>query len=125
MTTTQSIINKGKKQIEKQESIVKLDNDTFRESLNVVAGTQEGRYVLNRLMDNCGLLRSSVVPNADGLKEEVVHYKEGRRSVWLFELHKYLSVKNLKNILFLDRRKLCQSKKPIKVVKVQNKTTSK
>ena len=115
MTTAQNILNKGKKQVEKQESIVKLDNDTFRESLNIVAGTQEGQYVLNRLMDNCGLLRSSVVPNVDGIKEEVVHYKEGRRSVWLFELHNYLSVKNLKNILFLDRRKICQSKKPIKV----------
>ena len=116
-TTAQNIINKGKKQVEKQESISKLDNDTFRESLNIVAGTQEGQYVLNRLMDNCGLLRSSVIPNVDGVKEEVVHYKEGRRSVWLFELHKYLSVKNLKNILFLDRRKICQSKKPIKVKK--------
>ena len=115
MSTTQRIIGKGKKQIEKQESTVKLDNDTFRESLNVVAGTPEGQYVLNRLLDNCGVFRSSVVPNVEGIKEEVVHYKEGRRSVWLFELHNYLSVKNLKNILFLDRRKICQSKKPIKV----------
>ncbi len=123
MSTTQVIIGRGKKQIEKQESIVKLDNDTFRESLNIVAGTQEGQYVLNRLMDNCGLLRSSVIPNVEGIKEEVVHYKEGRRSVWLFELHNYLSVKNLKNILFLDRRKLCQNKKPIKVMKIQSKTT--
>jgi len=119
MTTAQNIINKGKKQVEKQESVVKLDNDTFRESLNVVAGTQEGQYVLNRLMDNCGLLRSSVIPNVEGIKEEVVHYKEGRRSVWLFELHNYLSVKNLKNILFLDRRKICQNKKLIRVVKKQ------
>ena len=116
-TTAENIINRGKKQIEKQDSIVKLDNDTFRESLNIVAGTQEGQYILNRLMDNCGLLRSSVVPNADGLKEEVVHYKEGRRSVWLYELHNYLSVKNLKNILFLDRRKLCESKQTVKVKK--------
>ena len=117
MTTAQSILDRGKKQIEKQESIVKLDNDTFRESLNIVAGTQEGQYVLNRLMDNCGLLRSSVVPNTDGIKEEIVHYKEGRRSVWLFELHNYLSVKNLKNILFLDRRKICQNKRSVKVKK--------
>ena len=117
MTTAQKIINRGKKQVEKQESIVKLDNDTFRESLNIVAGTQEGQYVLNRLMDNCGLLRSSVIPNTEGVKEEVVHYKEGRRSVWLFELHNYLSVKNLKNILFLDRRKLCQSKSKVEVKK--------
>ena len=65
------------------------------------------------------MLRSSVVPNADGIKEEVVHYKEGRRSIWLFELHKYLSVKNLKTILFLNRRKICQNKKPIKAVKKQ------
>ena len=120
-STAKSIIDKGKRKIEKQESITKLDNEIFNECLNIVAGTQEGQYVLNRLMDNCGMLRSSVVPNADGIKEEVVHYKEGRRSVWLFELYKYLSVKNLKNILFLDRRKLCQNKKQIKVVKVQSK----
>ena len=114
-TTAKRIVDRGINKIEKQESIVKLDNDTFRESLNIVAGTQEGQYVLNRLMDNCGLLRSSVIPNTEGIREEVVHYKEGRRSVWLFELHNYLSVKNLKNILFLDRRKICQSKMEVKV----------
>lgn len=118
-TTAKKIIDRGMKQIEKQESIAKLDNEVFKECLNIVAGTQEGQYVLNRLMDNCGMLRSSVVPNADGIKEEVVHYKEGRRSIWLFELHKYLSVKNLKTILFLNRRKICQNKKPIKAVKKQ------
>ena len=119
-TTTERIINKGKKQIEKQESISQLDNETFKECLNIIAGTEEGRYVLNRLMDNCGMLRSSVIPNVDGIKEEVVHYKEGRRSIWLFELHKYLSVKNLKIILFLDRRKICQNKKTVQM-KIQKK----
>ena len=118
MTTTQRIIDRGKKQVEKQESISKLDNDTFRESLNIVAGTQEGRYVLNRLMDVCGGIRSPFVQTQDGkLDTGTSEYRGGKQAVWLYDLRKYLSVKNLKNILFLDRRKICQSKKPIKVKK--------
>ena len=123
MTTAERIINKGKKQIEKQESVAKLDNDTFMESLNIVAGTKEGQYVLNRLMDNCGGLRSPFVQAQDGkLDIGTSEYRGGKQAVWLYELRKYLSVKNLKIILFLDRRKLCQNKKAIKVVKAQSKT---
>ena len=118
MNTTQRIISKGKKQVEKQESVVKLDNDTFRESLNIVAGTPEGQYVLNRLMDNCGGIRSPFVQTQDGkLDTGTSEYRGGKQAVWLYELRKYLSVKNLKIILFLDRRKLCQSKKEVKVKK--------
>ncbi len=118
MTTTgQKMMEKKlQKEAEKKQSVVLLDNAVFEECLNVVANTKEGQYVLNRLMDNCGLLRSSVTPSTDGVKEEVVNYKEGRRSIWLYELHRYLSVKNLKIILFLDRSKLCSAKKTIKVV---------
>ena len=116
-TTAKRIVDKGIKKIEKQESIVKLDNDTFKESLNIVAGTPEGQYVLNRLMDSCGGLRSPFVQTQDGkLDKGTSEYKGGKQAVWLYELRKYLSVKNLKIILFLDRRKLCQSKKPIKAV---------
>ena len=121
MTTTQRIIDRGKKQVEKQESIVKLDNDIFRESLNIVAGTQEGQYVLNKLMDVCGGVRSPFVQTQDGkLDTGTSEYRGGKQAVWLYELRKHLSVKNLKNILFLDRRKICQNKKPIKVVKKQS-----
>lgn len=118
-TTTQRIIDRGKKQVEKQESIIKLDNDTFKESLNIVAGTQEGQYVLNRLMDVCGGIKSPFVQAQDGkLDSGTSEYRGGKQAIWLYELRKYLLVKNLKIILFLDRRKLCQDKKPIKVKKV-------
>jgi len=120
MTTTEKIINKGKKQIEKRESIAKLDTDTFIECLNIVAGTQEGQYVLNRLMENCGGLRSPFVQAQDGkLDKGTSEYRGGKQAIWLYELRKHLSVKNLKIILFLDRSKLCQNKKPIKVVEKQ------
>ena len=116
MTTTQKIIDRGKKQVEKKESTVKLDNDTFREILNVVAGTHEGQYVLNRLMDNCGGLRSPFVQTQDGkLDHGTSEYKGGKQAVWLYELRRHLSVKNLKIILFLDRSKICQSKRKVKV----------
>ncbi len=119
MTTTQRIIDRGKKQVEKQESIVKMDNDTFRESLNIVAGTQEGQYVLNRLMDVCSGIRSPFVQTQDGkLDQGTSEYRGGKQAVWLYELRKHLSVKNLKNILFLDRRKICQAKREVKVKKV-------
>ena len=118
MSTTQKIIDRGKKQVEKQDSIVKLDNDVFRESLNIVAGTQEGQYVLNRLMDVCGGVRSPFVQTQDGkLDTGTSEYRGGKQAIWLYELRKHLSVKNLKIILFLDRRKLCQSKKEVKVKK--------
>ncbi len=119
-TTAERIIAKGKKQLEKQETIVKLDNDVFKECLNIVAGTQEGQYILNRLMDNCGGLRSPFVQTQDGkLDQGTSEYRGGKQAVWLYELRKYLSVKNLKIILFLDRRKICQNKKSIKAVKKQ------
>ena len=118
-TTTERIINRGKKQLEKQESIVKLDNDVFKECLNIVAGTQEGQYVLHRLMDNCGGLRSPFVQTQDGkLDHGTSEYRGGKQAIWLYELRKYLSVKNLKIILFLDRRKICQNKKTVKAKKV-------
>ena len=121
MSTTQRIIDRGKKQIEKKKSITELDNETFKDCLNIVAHTQEGQYVLNRLMDNCGGLRSPFVQTKDGkLDTGTSEYRGGKQAVWLYELRKHLSVKNLKIILFLDRSKLCQNRKPIKAVKVKS-----
>ena len=108
-STAAKIVDKGKKQI---VSMVEIDNDNFKHSLNVVAGTKEGQYVLNRLMDNCGFLRSSVILCQDGtIDEGTVEYREGRRSVWVREICKYLSEVNMKKVLFLKRKKLCQTKK--------------
>ncbi len=121
MSTTQDMIDRRLQKIEKQnlkkQQQIALDNATFQECLNIVASTKEGQYVLNRLMDRCGQNRSSFEQLNDGTFDKIItEYNEGRRSVWLF-MHKYLSIKNLKIILFLDRSKLCQQKKTIKVVK--------
>ena len=108
-STAEKIVEKGKKKV---ESIVRIDDENFKHSLNIVAGTTEGQYVLNRLMDNCGFLRSSVVLSQDGtIDGGTVEYREGRRSIWVREICKYLSDVNIKKVLFLKRKKLCQQKK--------------
>ena len=104
-STTKAIIDIGNEEI---KNATDADNIIFKECLNIVAGTKEGQFVLNRLMDKCGFLRLSVnPPNKDGADDTVIQYNEGRRSIWLYDLYKYLNVKNLKTILFLNRRLLC------------------
>lgn len=110
-STTDKIIKKGTDEV---KSIVVADNNNFKECLNIVANTKEGKYVLNRLMENCGFLKSSVVQIQDGtVDENTVQYREGRRSIWIYELYRFLNKTNLKEILFFDRRKLCKIKKKI------------
>lgn len=110
-STTKQIEKKG---IEKIEAIVHTDNENFKQCLNQIAGTKEGQYVLNRLLTNCGQNRSSVIQNEDGSTDKgSIEYREGRRSIWIYELCKYLSDSNLKKILFINRRRICQAKKKI------------
>ncbi len=104
-STTKAIIDIGEKKVSK---VVNADNEIFKECLNIVAGTKEGQYVLNRLMEKCGHLKSSVIQNPDGSTDEgTIEYREGRRSIWIYDLYKYLNIKSLKTILFLNRRLIC------------------
>ena len=111
MSTAEKLVEAGNK---KAAAAVNQDNKLFSECLNVVANTKEGQYVLNRLLETCGQFRSSVVSNTDGVTDEgSVQYREGRRSVWIYDIYKYVSVANLKKIMFFNRRKLCLQKKKI------------
>jgi len=66
----------------------------FREHLNKVAGTEEGQYVLTRLMGMCGFLQSSILMGKDGkIDHNAVQYNEGRRSVYL-DIRRRLNVKS-------------------------------
>ena len=110
-STAKSIVKKSK---EKVKAMIHVDNENFRECLNEVATTKAGQYVFNRLIENCGQYRSSLVQNQEGITDiGSIEYREGRRSIWIYELRKYLSESNLKKILFLNRRKICQVKKKI------------
>lgn len=111
MSTTDRIIKRGK---EKIENAVFADNKNFEECLNIVASTKEGQYVLSRLMDKCGFLRSAFVQTPDGILDSGTNeYRGGRQSIWIYELYRYLSVSNLKKILFLNRRRICQQERKI------------
>ncbi len=110
-STAEQIVEKGKK---KQIDVVNSDNKNFIECINVLANTKEGQYVFNRLMEVCGHLKSSVSQGSTGIVDEgTVQYKEGRRSVFLYDIYKYLNVTNLKKVLFFDRRKLCSQKRKL------------
>ncbi len=109
-STTKAIIEKG---TEKVKNIVKADEEIFKECLNIIASTKEGHYVFNRLLERCGQLKSSVILLQSGVDEGTTEYREGRRSIWLHDIFRYLNRKNLTNILFLERKKICASKKKI------------
>lgn len=70
----------------------------FRERLNKLAGTDDGQYVLTRIMGMCGFQQSSVTVGSDGkIDLQAVQYNEGRRSVYL-DIRKRLNVKSKRKI---------------------------
>lgn len=111
VSTAGKIIGNGK---EKIKTLIQEDDENFKRCLNVVAGTKEGQYVLNRLLEKCGQLKSSVIQLQDGSTDEgTIQYREGRRSIWIYDLYRFFSPKNLKLILFFDRRKICSQKQKV------------
>lgn len=110
-STAEKLVKKGE---EKVESAVVNDNQNFEECINIIAKTKEGLYVLNRLMERSGFLISSVKGLKDGSTDEgAIQFNEGRRSVYLNEIRRFLSNANLKKIEFFDRSVLCKRKRTI------------
>lgn len=94
----------------KYKTVAGVDNKIFSECLNFLAESQEGRYVLNRLMARCGTFKPSVMANKDGITDRgAIEYNEGRRSVWVSEIHNFLTPNNLKEVMFFNRRQKCQT----------------
>ena len=73
----------------------------FKERLNKVAATDDGQYVLNKLMGMCGFALTSVHVREDGsVDTEAISYNEGRRAVWL-DMRRYIDPRFLKKIEFM------------------------
>ena len=64
--TAKVIIENGNRKIEHSKHVAIQDDLNFRESINIIAGTKEGQYILNRIMDKRGKLRTTVLQNAKG-----------------------------------------------------------
>jgi hypothetical protein len=109
--TAEKLVETGNKKV---IQVISEDNKNFRECLNIVAGTKEGRYILSRLMERCSGNRSVLVLDANrDIDDNVLMVNLGKQAVWFDEIMKFISVVNLKKIMFFDRRKLCQTQKTI------------
>ena len=99
----------GNNEKKKEKSVFEIDDDNFKECINVIANTKDGLYVLNRLMESCGFMRSSL--HLDQLQKtdlEGTIYNEGRRSIWVSAIWPALNTTSQIKILKFDRRTLCQ-----------------
>ena len=79
-----------------QKGKVKRDESEaeFNERLNRLIQTEDGRYVMQRLVNICGFTQSSILTGEDGKVDvNAVQYNEGRRSVYL-DVRKRLTVKS-------------------------------